>query len=66
MGKEPVFDMAYFESSLPGQPRVYTKTKKGGYYSMLSAYSGDGGHLNSRGKQRTAQQLLIMLANLHQ
>ena len=64
-GKEPVFDLAKIESTLPDGRRV-TFTKDGmTYYSMVPDYTYDSGHLNELGRKIAAEQLLLPLANLN-
>jgi len=63
-GKEPVFDIARIQSTLPdGARSSFTKSGRT-YYSMAPDYSYDGGHLNEKGRKIVAEQLLILLANL--
>jgi hypothetical protein len=61
-GKEPVFDIALFESTLPDGKR--TSFSNGGkvYYYLARNYTNDGGHLNEEGRKRVAEQFLIFLA----
>ena len=62
-GKEPVFDIAEIESTYPdGSREAFTK-KGNTYYSLLSEYTYDGGHLNEMGRKKVAEKLLIFLAN---
>lgn len=64
-GKEPIFDLAYVESTFPdGRRSTFTKAGET-YYSMAPEYTHDGGHLNETGRKRAAEQLLILLANLN-
>jgi hypothetical protein len=63
-GKEPVFDLAGIESTYPdGRRCTFTKNSKI-YYSLVSDYTNDGGHLNELGQKRVAEQLLVFLAGL--
>jgi hypothetical protein len=63
-GKEPVFDLAKVESTHP-DGRMETFTKDGAnYYSLVPNYTDDGGHLNEKGREIVAEQLLILLAGL--
>jgi hypothetical protein len=63
-GKEPVFDMAAIESTLPDGKRVaFTKDGKT-YYSLAPEYTDDGGHLNELGRKIVAEQLLIFLTKM--
>lgn len=63
-GREPVFDLANIESTLPDGKRE-SFTKDGSiYYSLVPDYTHDGGHLNEMGRKVVAEQLLIFLAKL--
>ena len=63
-GKDPVFDLAKIESTMPDGTRLsYSKDGKT-YYAMVPEYTPDGGHLNKVGRKKVAEQLLILLANL--
>ncbi len=63
-GKEPVFDLAKFESTNPSGKRESFSYQGHQYYSLVPEYTKDGGHLNEQGRKYVAQQLLIFLANL--
>ena len=64
-GKEPIFDLAYVESTFPdGRRSTFTKAGET-YYSMAPEYTYDDGHLNETGRKRAAEQLLVFLANLN-
>jgi hypothetical protein len=61
-GKEPVVDIALYESTLPDLKRTFF-TKKGEHvYYLASDYTNDGGHLNVEARKRAAEQVLITLA----
>jgi len=63
-GKEPLFDLAMIESTLPDGNRT-TFTKDGKEYAYLAPeYTKDGGHLNEKGRKIVGEQLLIFLASL--
>ena len=62
--KEPVFDLAKLESTYPdGSQETFTESGKT-YYSLIPAYTDDGGHLNETGRKIIAEQLLLFLINL--
>jgi hypothetical protein len=63
-GKEPIFDIAIVESTLPDGTRTLFSKDGKIYYYLTSEYTHDGGHLNDAGKKVVAEQLLIFLANL--
>lgn len=63
-GKEPIFDLALIESTIPdGSRAVFEKDRKT-YPRMVPEYTNDGGHLNESGRKKVAEQFLILLANL--
>lgn len=63
-GKEPIFDLAAVESTLPDGGRT-GGTKDGATYpSLAPAYTDDGGHLNQLGRRIVAAQLLNFLSEL--
>lgn len=59
-GKQPVFDIAAAESTLPDG----TKVDNGGVPCMAACYSTDGGHLNDIGRRAVAAEFLRVLAGL--
>jgi hypothetical protein len=62
-GKEPVFDLALVESTLPDGTRS-TVTLNGRTLPVLaSPYTDDGGHLNEEGRLRAARELVAVLAS---
>lgn len=63
-GKEPFFDIAGAESTLPDGSRSFFMSDKSKYYYLPSAYTDDGGHLNTLGQKHVAEQLLITLAHI--
>ena len=63
--KEPVFDLAQIESIAPDGQQQFFKAENETYLGLFSYYSDDGGHLNPRGQQHVAEQLLIFLSNLN-
>ena len=62
--KEPVFDIAKFESTYSnGKRSTFTKQDKT-WFSLAPEYTYDDGHLNETGRGKVAEQLLILLVNL--
>lgn len=59
-----VFDLALIESVRPGGFRCYAAKGAEKVYVTVPEYTEDGGHLNGQGRKRTAEQLLIMLAEM--
>lgn len=63
-GKEPVFDIARAESTLPGGRRASFSVRGKMLPCLAPEYSRDGAHLNERGAQWVAEQFLIALARI--
>jgi len=63
-GKEPIFDLAKIESTFPNGTRSSFIKDGKTYYSLISDYTDDGGHLNEKGRKIVAEQLLILLVGL--
>lgn len=63
-GKEPIFDLALIESTLPNGARETFEKDGKVYPRLVPAYTTDGGHLNEMGRRLVAEQLLIFLAKL--
>jgi len=63
-GKEPVFDLAAIESTLPAGSRAIFEKDGKAYPRLVPEYTDDGGHLNALGRKVAAEQLLIFLAKL--
>lgn len=64
-GKEPVFDIAYFESTYPdGKRSTFSKEGKS-YFDLAPEYTYDDGHLNEKGRRWVAEHLLVFLAQLN-
>lgn len=63
-GKEPVFDIAAIESTLPDGSRTSFYFGGVGYYCLAPQYTYDGGHLNQEGRRRMAEELLRTLASI--
>lgn len=61
-GREPLFDLALVESTLPDGSRT-TVSWNGRSLPILAApYTDDGGHLNEEGRLRAARELVAVLA----
>lgn len=63
-GKEPLFDIALVESTLPDGRRVTFSKDGEEYYYLPEVYTDDGGHLNKQASKYVAEQLLITLARI--
>jgi len=63
-GKNPIFDLAGFESTYPDGKREFTLKRDKKVYSLIPEYSYDGNHLSETGKYWVAGQLLCFLAKL--
>jgi hypothetical protein len=61
-GKEPLFDLARVESTLPDGSPLATRWEGRLVPSLVPAYSDDGGHLNAEGRERAARALAAALA----
>jgi len=59
---EPVFDLALIESINPDGYRCYAAKGVEKIDFMAPEYTEDGGHLNTQGRRKIAEQLLIILA----
>lgn len=64
-GKEPVFDIAHFESVDPNTGASSSFELNGvRYEAMAPVNTDDGGHLADSGKRWLAEQFVVFLANL--
>lgn len=63
MGKEPIFDLEKFESTLPNGSRSIFEINGKKILQLAPEYTYDGGHLNDVGRRFVAEQLLIFLVN---
>lgn len=63
-GKDPIFDLAKFESTLPDGSRSQFVNNGETYYALPAVYASDDGHLNEEGGTYIAEQLLLFLANV--
>jgi len=61
---EPLLDLALIESVNPDGFRCYAARGMEKVNVMAPEYTDDGGHLNSRGGKKVAEQLLIILAEM--
>jgi hypothetical protein len=61
-GKEPVFDLARVESTLPDGTRTTVSWQARTLPVLADPYTDDGGHLNEQGRLRAARELLSVLA----
>lgn len=63
-GKAPIFDLAGIEATFPnGKQQVFSNNGKQ-YFSLVSDYTNDGGHLNEIGRKVVAAKLLVLLTGL--
>ena len=60
-GKDVIFDVAKFESTLPDGGRVEFHDAGKTYYSLANIYTYDGGHLNKEGRKYIAEKFLLLL-----
>ena len=63
-GKEPLFDIARLESTLPDGRQLAFNAGGTMVPLLVQDYTFDGSHLNERARRMVAEQLLIMLARL--
>lgn len=63
-GKDPIFDLAEVESTLPDGSRSYFMRGNEQVYTLATGYTTDGGHLNGVGRRAAATRLLQVLADL--
>lgn len=63
-GQEPFFDIAKIESTKLDGQRSFFKKDREIFYSLVSDYTGDAGHLNKIGQKIVAEQLICFLASL--
>lgn len=61
-GREPLFDLARLESQAPDGTAVSVAWDGSTAPAMASAYTDDGGHLNARGRDVAARELVRVLA----
>lgn len=63
---EPLFDLAALESTYPDGRREQWSVGGKTYYSLIRAYTYDGGHLNELGRRVAAKELLRVFAQAAQ
>lgn len=63
-GREPLFDLAAVESTRPDGTRETIRVGKKSGYALYPGWTDDGSHLNSAGRKRAAEELLVLLARL--
>lgn len=63
-GREPLFDIAGIESTLPDGSRSAFVSGGDTIYALHEGFTNDGGHLNEVGRRRVAESFLAFLANL--
>lgn len=61
-GKDPIFDLAAFESTTPDGARIQGVKNGAGYEALYPPYSDDGEHLNREGRRRAALALMQTFA----
>ena len=61
-GREPLFDLARLESHAPDGTAVSVAWDGSVVPAMASDYTDDGGHLNARGRELAARELVRVLA----
>lgn len=62
--QDPILDIAQIESTNPDGTRSTFVVDGKTYYSLVPEYTTDGGHLNEIGKNKVAEQLILLLANM--
>lgn len=62
--REPVFDVARLESTLPDGSRSFLERGTERVYTLTREYTDDGGHLNAAAQRFVAERLLVFLAGL--
>ena len=62
--REPIFDLAVFESTLPNGERVQHDLHGRAVASLAPAYTDDGGHLNAAARVAIARRLVAAIARL--
>jgi hypothetical protein len=60
----PIYDIARVESTYPDGSRYTFNEGDEAYYALIREYTNDGGHLNTYGKIKLAEELLRVIAGL--
>jgi hypothetical protein len=63
-GKEPLFDLAMYESTRPDGSRSFVRDGPTMVYTLASENSNDGGHLTPDAERRIGERFLVFLAEL--
>ena len=63
-GREPLFDLAALEASVPGGGPQYIRFGGARGRALLPQYTSDGGHLNEQGRDRIARELVEFLGRV--
>jgi hypothetical protein len=59
-----IYDLAQIGSTYPDNRREFFEVQNQKYYSLIKAYTYDGGHLNKQGRFLAAQKLLEILLEI--
>lgn len=62
-GKDLIFDIARFESTIDGGERQEFQKDGTVYYSLNPEFTYDGGHLNETGRKYIAEQFILFIIN---
>jgi hypothetical protein len=61
---DPIFDLSEVESTYPDGSRALFEQDGKTYFSLISEYTYDGGHLNELGRQLVAKELVKILDSI--
>lgn len=64
LGKDPILDIAEFESTYPDGKRHFFHSNDKEYEALIADYTDDGGHLNTIGSQNVAKKVLTFISTL--
>jgi len=62
---DPIYDLAKIESMYPDGGRASFRYKGESYFSLVTQYTDDGGHLNEAGRYYAAKELLRTLSEVN-